>query len=279
MADLMLDRVVDRFSQTTASATNAGRWPAFWEATSRWLYRYINRKLVNASEVRFLNYGYAGPDQPDLERADEPDRIYIQLYHRVIGAADLAGRDVLEVSCGRGGGAGYVSRYFRPRHYCGLDRSAGAVEFCKRQHGSRALRFICGDAQHLPFSANAFDAVINVEASHDYRDLPAFLGEVRRVLRPGGRFFYTDFRKRPDCSAWRGVLERCGLDIECEEDITAGVVKGLELNSEHNRSLVHRLSPRLLRSAFLQFAGVQGSYVHRSFAQGKMAYMRYVLVR
>ena len=48
------------------------------------------------------------------------------------------------------------------------------------------LDFVVGDAGRLPFSAAAFDAVINIEASHGYPAFPRFLAEVARVLRPGG---------------------------------------------------------------------------------------------
>ena len=53
-----------------------------------------------------------------------------------------------------------------------------------------------GDAQNLPFPDESFDAVINVEASHIYPNFERFLGEVARVLRPGGHFLYADFRNR-----------------------------------------------------------------------------------
>ena len=55
----------------------------------------------------FMNYGYRAPAGPPraLEPADEPDRSFIELYDAVVGGVALAGRDVLEVGCGRGGGA------------------------------------------------------------------------------------------------------------------------------------------------------------------------------
>ena len=40
-----------------------------------------------------------------LAESEEPDRYFIQLYHRVATQVDLTGKRVLEVSCGHGGGA------------------------------------------------------------------------------------------------------------------------------------------------------------------------------
>ena len=88
-------------------------------------YPLLTRLTRNASVV-FLNYGYAYGDGGGallLKESDEPDRPCIQLYHRVVGAIDLRGLDVLEVSCGHGGGAAYVSRYMGPKSLCGVDRN------------------------------------------------------------------------------------------------------------------------------------------------------------
>ena len=49
-----------------------------------------------------------------------------------------------------------------------------------------------GDAENLPFDDASFDVVTNLESSHTYPDIRAFLGQVRRVLRPGGWFLHTD---------------------------------------------------------------------------------------
>ncbi|QDU31359.1 Phthiotriol/phenolphthiotriol dimycocerosates methyltransferase [Anatilimnocola aggregata] len=54
------------------------------------------------------------------------------------------------------------------------------------------LSFVVGDAENLPFEDDTFDAVVNVESSHCYRSDPAFLAQVRRVLRTGGHVLFAD---------------------------------------------------------------------------------------
>ena len=107
---------------------------------------------------------------------------------------DLRGKEVLEVSCGHGGGASWITRTMQPAKYTGLDLNPAGIRFCQQRHKVDGLSFVQGDAQKLPFPDNSLDAVINVEASHCYPDFPGFLVEVARVLRPGGHFLYTDFR-------------------------------------------------------------------------------------
>lgn len=246
---------------------------------SRWWYRYVNNVVRNDPAVCFLNYGYApvNGETLTLHPADEHDRIYIQLYHRVASSIELAGRDALEVSCGRGGGARYVKQYLRPRTLCGLDRAANAVAFCRSRHAADGLHFTAGDAQRLPFASGSFDAVINVEASHDYPDIDAFFNEVQRVLRPGGHFLYADFRAAAACPRWREQIDASGLRVVEEEDITSNVLKGLELNTGRTNDLIARFAPRMLRPLFRQFAGVEGSLIYERFADGRSRYIRYLL--
>ena len=78
-------------------------------------YPFLTRRL-RGQEVLFLNYAYEEeppmgiPLQPD----DEPNRACIQLYHHVATQIPLRGKQVLEVSCGHGGGAAYLARTLQP---------------------------------------------------------------------------------------------------------------------------------------------------------------------
>ena len=136
----------------------------------------------------------------------------IQLYHRTATQADLSGKQVLEVSCGHGGGASYLVRTLHPASYTGLDLNPAGIDFCRKRHNLPGLDFVHGDAENLPFADQSFDAVINVEASHVYPHFPRFLAEVARVLRPGGHFLYADFRPRQTSPSGRRrwPTPRCG---------------------------------------------------------------------
>jgi len=239
-------------------------------------------RLVKNAPVVFLNYGYAPLDGaaavPALDARDEPDRPCIGLYHRVAGAVPLEGRDVLEISSGHGGGASYVMRYLHPRALRGIDRNPRAIEFAQTHHAVEGLSFAPGDALALAFPNDSFDAVINVEASHCYPDLPRFLGEVERVLRPGGHFLYADFRaKSPGYDMLKKQVEASGLQIVAHEDISLNVVRGMELNNDKYLDLIHRHAPRVLWGVCRRFAGVKGSGMYRELQSGETVYFRYVL--
>ncbi len=242
----------------------------------------ILTRLTRHSPIVFLNYGYsengAASSSPVLAKEDEPDRPCIQLYDSVVRPINLQGLRVLEVSCGHGGGASYIARYFKPLSMHGVDRNPRAIELCRQRHHVPGLSFSQGNALALDFADQTFDAVVNVEASHCYPDIPRFLSEVLRVLRPGGHFLYADFRQRkPGSAILHRQLEECGLEIIACQEISANVVRGMRLNTEKYMNLIRKLVPRLLWNPAKRFAGVPGSAIYKELDSGETAYMRYVL--
>src|SRR5262245_50663207 len=162
------------------------------------LFEYLARRYRNTTNWTQMNYGYAdGPGRGhtiSLRPEEEHERYCHQLYFRVVNGIDLGGKDVVEVSCGRGGGAAFIHRRFQCGTMKGIDLAAAAIEFCRRVHQVPGLSFLHGEAENLPLADECADALINVEASFAYRDLDRFFVEVRRVLRPGGYFFFSDMR-------------------------------------------------------------------------------------
>lgn len=226
-----------------------------------------------------MNYGYAmtGPDSLTLEKIDEPDRHWIQLYHHVAGTIDLKGLEVLEVGSGRGGGSSYIQRYLKPARTIGMDLSQQAILLCRERHRVEGLEFRVGDAERIPLDNSTVDAVINVESSHCYPSFDRFLEEVRRVLRPGGYFLYTDFRSAKNAGSWCQTLQHSGLTLLRETDITANVVSALDRDNDRKLGLIQRMVPRPLRASFLDFAAVRGTALYEGFKSGDVTYRSFVL--
>ncbi len=244
----------------------------------RW-YQYLAGYQLR--EWRFMNYGFSplpgGQPPLSLQPADEPNRSSIELYHHVASAVPLDGLEVLEVGCGRGGGASYVKRYLRPRHMTGVDFSAKAIRFCQANHHVEGLSFAQGDAESLPFADASFDAVVNVESSHCYGSMPAFLRQVKRVLRPGGHFLFADLRMAKDVDQLHAHLLASGLRVLHREDITPGVLAALRGDSQRKLALIEKSVPKRLLPAFRQFAALEGSETYEAFRTGAMVYVRYVM--
>lgn len=232
------------------------------------------------TSLKFMNYGYADLDGTglDLKPEDESERYGAQLYHVAASHTELAGKDVLEVSSGRGGGASYIARYLKPRRYVGVDLSEANIRYCNRYYRNvPGLHFVRGDAEHLPFDDNSFDALVNVEASRAYGRLERFFSEVRRVVKPGGSFLLTDMRWREQVTPLRKLLTALGFTFERERDILPQVVRALTIDHERRIEFAKRKVPKTFFYAFAEFAGTQGSERYESFRSGRMQYFSWHL--
>lgn len=118
-------------------------------------------------------------------------------YERLLpGLAVGAGQHLLEVACGSGGPARYVARTTGCR-VTGIDSNeqgvATAVRMAAEAGEADRVTFRVADAAaELPFPADAFDALLCIDAMNHFPDRPAVLRGWRRVLRPGGRALFTD---------------------------------------------------------------------------------------
>jgi ubiquinone/menaquinone biosynthesis C-methylase UbiE len=256
-----------------------GSTPLYKKIFKYW-YPLMTRRL-GQEDVVFLNWGYE-EDPPmglPLDESDEPNRYCIQLYHQTATQVDLSGKKVLEVSCGHGGGASYLARTLHPASYTGLDFNSAGVAFCQKRHNLPGLDFVQGDAQNLPFPDQSFDAVINVEASHIYPDFERFVGEVARVLRPGGHFLYSDFRNRDGFPAWEAGLAQPPLRRVSQRDISEHVLRGLQKNSPRSTELINRYMPAFARRFGREFAVVDGSWFYRDLERGEISYRTYCFTK
>ena len=226
----ILTPMIDQIYRPVVSKVVGFSHRRFGKLVGKYGYSLITRRLGN-DEVLFLNWGYE-EDPPmglPLSASDEVDRFCIQLYHRVASQVDLKGKRVLEVSCGHGGAASYITRTFGPASYTGLDLNPAGIAFCQRRHDLPELSFVQGDAENLPFPEHSFDAVINVEAAHLYPHYRHFLEEVTRVLAPGGHFLYADLRGRPDVAEWDAALADSALrEVSAGDDQRAGSARTRE---------------------------------------------------
>jgi ubiquinone/menaquinone biosynthesis C-methylase UbiE len=249
---------------------------SFWKI---W-YRYLSNR-IGSDPVTFLNYGYWPPEGETLvlDPEDESDRPAIQLYHHVASGTDLTGKNVLEVSCGHGGGASFIRRYHKPKTYTAIDQNPNAIAYNRRAHHALDIDFRVGDAQSLDFPEDHFEAVLNVEASHCYPRQDAFFRSVYRVLCAGGHLLYADFRSPAASPQLDHDIRTAGFQIKAKTDITSHVLDALKRTSERYRRLVHKFAPKILQPAMETFAAVEGSGVYKSFVNRERIYYSYCLTK
>lgn len=115
------------------------------------------------------------------------------LLERLGGRVD--GLRVLEVGCGRGVGVEILLRRLGARHVTAFDLDPAMVALARRRlarYGPDRVTLLLASATSIPASEASFDAVFDFGIIHHVPEWRAAVGEVRRVLRPGGRFFFEE---------------------------------------------------------------------------------------
>jgi len=248
--------------------------PFFRQKLWQWWYPYFTKK-VKSQGIDFLNYAFETdpPMQIPLKESDESNRPNIQLYQHVASYVDLKNKSVLEVSCGHGGGASYITRYLEPREYTAMDLNPAAIDYCRERHNIKGLKFRVGDAMNLPFADESFDIVINVEASHCYPSFSKFLKEVTRVLKPGGHLVYADLRYDSGVDEWiHDLFTQPSLQVNQMRLINPEIIRGMELNTPRYTQMVEQCLPKYWHKLAYDFAGIKGSRLYRDALSGEMSY-------
>jgi ubiquinone/menaquinone biosynthesis C-methylase UbiE len=100
---------------------------------------------------------------------------------------------LLEVGVGSGRNAKPLLEEIRPR-LVGLDLTREMLKNARNKLPAYKKHFdlILGDAEHLPFVAEVFDAILCMSTMHYFEDQEKILGNYGRLLKKGGTFVYGD---------------------------------------------------------------------------------------
>jgi SAM-dependent methyltransferase len=159
-----------------------------------------------SGKVDLYNSSYGNPD------ADAYREIRMETYGKDFGQASWvtseefdeipgmlslsSASNVLEIGSGAGGCALQLAGALKCR-VVGLDVNAEGVkqsnQRAKEQGLEAQVRFEQADAsQRLPFNDNSFDAAYSNDAVCHLANRGGVLAEIYRVLKPGGRFLFSD---------------------------------------------------------------------------------------
>jgi SAM-dependent methyltransferase len=246
-------------------STTPGGWKSFYNLLSRRL-----EDIGVADSSFFLNYGYLALDSNNDSVLPIRDGTFnassVRLVFEVIGSTDLNDRVVVEIGCGRGGNSALVAEKFTGP-VIGIDMSSEAIDFCSKTHRRPSLEFRVGDALNVPLDDASCDAVLNVESSHSYGNLPKFLNEVRRICRPGAWFLHTDFLSPEDWDYVRSRLTALGFVTDSDRDITANVLASRDQASSNYEQVYGDGHARVAN-----FLSLPGSAVYEQMRAGLLEY-------
>jgi len=131
---------------------------------------------------------------------------------------------ILEIGCGAGNNLWFAAR--EGFNVTGLDGSQSAIDFARQRFANDGLtgEFHVGDFSQLPFPDDRFDIVIDRAAltCSGFSFAQKTVAEVRRVLLPGGQFFFNPYSDRHS-SYTAGQPGPDGLTINIDGGTLTGI--------------------------------------------------------
>lgn len=129
-----------------------------------------------------------------------------------------SGRRVLDFGCG----SGKLLRHFLAEaedcEFIGCDIDAPSIEWLRESFSPPLSVFVCGEEPGLPLPDEHVDLVLAISVfTHIFEHWAAWLLEIHRLLRPGGRFICT-FLGRGMSQAVAGEpwdADRIGMNVLC----------------------------------------------------------------
>ena len=110
----------------------------------------------------------------------------------------LKPQSILDVATGTGDFA-VQAMSLKPQKVVGVDISEGMLDVGKKKIIAKGLSNVVslqyGDSENLPFGDNSFDAITVGFGVRNFEDLRRGLGEMYRVLKPGGKAVILEFSR------------------------------------------------------------------------------------
>lgn len=121
---------------------------------------------------------------------DQEQSAFVEINKRIVAERfpDLTGKTALDLGCGYGVYAGYFASV--GAETVGCDGSAEMLRLAREQHPH--IRFDQADIlQPLPYADDSFDVILCNQVLMDVDPIAPLLGEVHRILKPGGTFLLS----------------------------------------------------------------------------------------
>jgi SAM-dependent methyltransferase len=186
--------------------------------TNGWISRSREVGVYHDNEDHF----YLPDGRPHLREFYAESKAHIDAFLKL---ESLSGRLAVDLGASIGWVEAYILRQVSDAqlialevnddHLCGLGRSARL-----KQHYKVPFVSVVGDMHYVPLADSSVDVVFSVDALHHFRELDVVFREVRRILRPGGKFYGLNEPDRPV-----GVDESAYLNEHTELELRHNIIE------------------------------------------------------
>lgn len=179
-------------------------------------------------------------------------------------------KTVLEIGCGDGYGAEYLSRY--AKEVVAVDYAQSNITHAQNKYKKPNLTFKVMEGQALGFDNNTFDAVCSFQViEHIPEDtILSYLSEIKRVLKDNGEFYLSTLNIN---HAMKSMLTYKKNPAHCREyrftelkTLLSNVFANNEIYGLH-LTLKHRFYLRLKKSGIFNFLPQAINPVHKFYTR------------
>tara|TARA_A100001037_G_C15058451_1_gene593529 strand:+ start:312 stop:1079 length:768 start_codon:yes stop_codon:yes gene_type:complete len=126
----------------------------------------------------------------------------------------------------------------------GLEVSKNSVmrsqNYIKENKIKNIQTFLWENSPNIPFPANSFDMVVGLQCVYYNLNFNQFLSEVRRILKPNGKFFFSFFSDKHDYIKYIDVVDKKNNLIKWNKNHPNKRIRGSVLFQPKNKK--HLLS-------------------------------------
>ena len=124
------------------------------------------------------------------ETQSNEQEVQLRQLEKISSFINLSGKKILEIGCGNGDMLKLMAERYDIEYVIGIDMNLSSWWNADESKGAN-WEVRDGDAENLSFDDNTFDAVVSIATFEHIYDVEKALSEIKRVLKPFGRFYTT----------------------------------------------------------------------------------------
>tara|TARA_Y100001978_G_scaffold160086_1_gene146128 strand:- start:985 stop:1935 length:951 start_codon:yes stop_codon:yes gene_type:complete len=190
------------FDQKVLTCTNCG---SSYKKTSNF-FEIISEKDIGYIEKKSLEtWG------KDLHKASKKNKVgHINTFNKkFVEFPNILSGDVLEVGCGTGADAEYISSFSKVENIVALDIGENCKEIAIQNLNNTKLKVVRANCLNIPFKNEQFRFVFSYGVIHHTSNPLKALREINRVLKPKGKVYLYVYS-----SHTKNAFKRLGILFE-----------------------------------------------------------------
>lgn len=148
---------------------------------------------IKDEDLLFYNPGYLPIN--DLVK-DFKHNNFISLYLLLLNNINTTDKNLLDLSCGLGGGLSIYQNFFNFKSLHGIDINTNNIKFCKNKY--KDINFLLMDLNDIKLKENTFDIITEIDSMFHVNDFKNFFIKINNLLTDDGIFSFADMELKKE---------------------------------------------------------------------------------